>query len=71
MKRNAIKGRGFTYPGDDRVFVVKEARKHSVTFVCGHWCTDNVFKDLIPVSNNNQLNLFQRFLPCKTGLAQS
>jgi hypothetical protein len=51
-------GRRFRYPSDERVFTVCEVRTHSIRFDCGHWCTDNVFRDLIPVAEDGQMDLF-------------
>lgn len=53
-------GRRFRYPSYDRVYVVSEVRRHSVRFECGHWCTDNVLRDLIPVADGGQMDLFEK-----------
>jgi len=52
------KGQKYVYPNSNTIFVVKEVRQHSVVFECGHWCTDNVFVDLISVTSSYQLSLF-------------
>jgi hypothetical protein len=57
-------GAKYKYPNCNKVFVLKEVREFVFIFECGHWCTDNVFEDLInietgvPVYNDNQLKLF-------------
>ena len=53
---NPILGGIYHYPADNKKFTVKEIRKFTVIFECGHWCTDNVFKDLILI-NGPQLTL--------------
>ena len=51
-------GRRFRYYGSDEIFTVSQVRRFSVVFACGHWCTDTVFADLIPVQDHGQLPLF-------------
>lgn len=59
-------GRRFRYPSSERVYVVREVRRHSVRFECGHWCTDNVLRDLIPVADGGQMDLFEKNYLTKT-----
>lgn len=49
----------YYYPSDPnrKIFVVKVVRKFTIHFECGHWCTDNVFRDLKCVKGD-QLKLF-------------
>lgn len=44
-------GNKYRYPDDTQIFVVKSFNGFSYKFECGHWCTDNVFKDLINTSD--------------------
>lgn len=53
---NPILGGIYHYLADSRKFKVKEIRKFTVIFECGHWCTDNVFRDLILI-NGPQITL--------------
>ena len=53
---NPILGGIYHYPADNKKFTVKEIRKFTVIFECGHWCTDSVFRDLILI-NGEQLTL--------------
>jgi|GEM_PF-6469614 len=50
-------GNTYKYHGSKNTFVLKEIRPFSYKFECGHWCTDNVFKDLVCVKGI-QLGLF-------------
>ena len=50
-------GDAYTYPNQNQKFVLKETNGYSFKFECGHWCTDNVFIDLIPVNKQYKLNL--------------
>ena len=52
-------GASYRYPGSDRVFILTEIRRFSFVFECGHWCTDNVFADLIRVPTSSGLGSFQ------------
>jgi hypothetical protein len=45
-------GAKYKYYNSDKIFILKEIRDYIYVFECGHWCTDNVFPDLI------QLTLF-------------
>lgn len=40
----------YKYHNSDKIFELKESNGFIYRFVCGHWCTDNVFLDLIDVS---------------------
>ncbi|MBE4949928.1 hypothetical protein [Chryseobacterium culicis] len=40
-------GEFYHYPANDKKFKLVEKRKLTFIFECGHWCTDNVFVDLI------------------------
>jgi hypothetical protein len=57
-------GEYYTYPGSKRRFKLVEVDGYRFKFECGHWCTDNVFLDLVRVKTgiqvfeDNQLNLF-------------
>ncbi len=57
-------GNRYRYPELDQIFVVKSFNGFSYKFECGHWCTDNVFFDLINVDTGQrscvgmQLTLF-------------
>lgn len=57
-------GEFYHYPGYKKKFKLVEKRNFIFLFECGHWCTDNVFKDLIrsktkiPVYKDLQLELF-------------
>lgn len=57
-------GETYHYPNDKKQFKLKETNGFIFKFECGHWCTDNVFLDLInsktKIQNylNNQLQLF-------------
>lgn len=48
-------GGQYKYPNLDRVFVLKSVREYIFQFACGHWCTDNVFVDLIDMSKGRQI----------------
>jgi hypothetical protein len=54
----------YKYPNSDKVFILDHFDKNqNAHFKCGHWCTNNVFDDLIDLStgfakwNNPQLKL--------------
>lgn len=61
---NYIIGAKYNYPNSKKIFTLKKVTGYIFHFDCGHWCTDNVFLDLInsktKVQNymNNQLELF-------------
>lgn len=40
-------GRAYKYPYGKRKLILKEVVGFIYYFECGHWCTDNVFEDLI------------------------
>lgn len=55
-------GMEFTYPRCRKRFKLKEISETGIYyFECGHWCTDNVFKDLKMVKS--QLQLFDNLQP--------
>ncbi len=53
----------YKYPNSDKVFILKKIKGFIYHFACGHWCTDNVFEDLIDIETgianwkNKQLKL--------------
>lgn len=60
-----MKPKKYKYPKSDKIFVLKNvAPNGNVYFQCGHWCTNNVFVDLIDLDtgfskrNNPQKSLF-------------
>lgn len=56
-------GANYHYPNDKKQFKLKETDGFKFYFECGHWCSDNVFLDLInsktKIQNykNNQIKL--------------
>jgi len=56
----------YKYPVSTQVFILSHFGKNgSAYFKCGHWCTDNVFEDLINIKTGlakwqipEQLTLF-------------
>ena len=57
-------GEKYSYPNSKRKYILTEVRNNIYFFDCGHWCTDNVFIDLIRCKTNvqnyqnNQLTIF-------------
>ena len=57
-------GSTYHYPNSKKQFKLISTDTYIFKFECGHWCTDNVFCDLInsktKIQNymNNQLNFF-------------
>lgn len=52
-------GKEYHYPNDNKIFKLKKVSdgiQPNFYFECGHWCTFNVFIDLLPVKK--QLKLF-------------
>jgi hypothetical protein len=47
-------GREYKYPNGKRIFTLTETNGYIYRFACGHWCTDNVFADLIDVKTGVQ-----------------
>lgn len=45
-------GEYYQYTNSKQKFKLKEKRFSVFVFECGHWCTDNVFLDLIRVKTN-------------------
>lgn len=41
-------GTRFKYPNSNKWFKLVKIKGFVYYFECGHWCTDNVFVDLIP-----------------------
>lgn len=48
----------YKYPGSDQIYTLKEKRKNTYHFECGHWCTDSVFDDLIEIKPNEAYKAF-------------
>jgi hypothetical protein len=48
MNKNLI-GKKYKYPNSEKIFVIKSIANFHCGFYCGHWCTDNVFVDLINI----------------------
>jgi formylmethanofuran dehydrogenase subunit E-like metal-binding protein len=48
-------GRQYKYPNSPNVFTLKAVRGYIFKFECGHWCTDNVFIDLIDITTGKQI----------------
>jgi len=46
----------YRYRNSKIIYKLKEIDGYKYIFECGHWCTDNVFVDLILV--NNQIEIF-------------
>jgi len=54
-------GGAYRYHGGNREFILQEVIHEGTVFrfECGHWCTDNVFVDLIQINHKSkQLELF-------------
>jgi hypothetical protein len=49
-------GEYYRYPGTRKRFKLTETSGMIFRFECGHWCTDNVFIDLIRVKTNIQVS---------------
>lgn len=46
-----MKPKKYKYPNSKRIFILDRIEKNgNAYFKCGHWCTDNVFADLIDLS---------------------
>ncbi len=53
--KNYYVGRSYRYPGQNTVYTVLGiSAGTTIRFKCGHWCTDNVFLDLIDVETRIQ-----------------
>lgn len=48
-------GEYYRYPKSRQQFKLIEVDEWVFRFECGHWCTDNVFLDLIRVETNKQV----------------
>lgn len=48
-------GEYYTYPNNNDKLKLIEKRNFIFIFECGHWCTDNVFIDLIRCKTNIQV----------------
>ena len=52
----------YRYPNSNKVYRLVSVTGFIYRFACGHWCTDNVFADLINVktgiANYKQTTLF-------------
>jgi hypothetical protein len=48
-------GRVYKYPLSHKKFKLIEASGFIFLFECGHWCTDNVFMDLIDCETGIQV----------------
>lgn len=63
MKINIKKlNKVYRYPNSDKLFVLKNTNGMIFNFQCGHWCTDNVFIDLIDVKLNKYV---YELMPCE------
>lgn len=58
-------GENYKYPNRSKnKFKLKAIESHKYLFECGHWCTENVFMDLVRIKtgvqvyNERQLKLF-------------
>lgn len=51
-------GNVYKYPSSKKKFKLVETNGFVFHFECGHWCTDNVFMDLICITPAKQLTLF-------------
>lgn len=48
-------GEYYRYPNSTNKFKLKAFNGRAFSFECGHWCTDNVFIDLIRVKTGKQV----------------
>ena len=48
-------GEYYSYPKSKKRFKLTEKNGYIFLFDCGHWCTDNVFIDLIRVKTGIQV----------------
>ena len=56
--KNGVIGNFYKYKKSNRIFELVEITQNNThKFKCGHWCTDNVFRDLICVKGK-QTTLF-------------
>lgn len=66
-------GEHYRYANGRQKFRLKSVNGFVFRFECGHWCTDNVFMDLIRMKTNTQvykdqqLNLQFTVQPPRTG----
>ena len=44
----------YKYPNCKKIYILESVEGYKYKFKCGHWCTDNVFEDLIDVKTNVQ-----------------
>lgn len=44
-----IIGGKYKYRKSDTIFILKEVVVYRFIFECGHWCTDNIFVELIDI----------------------
>ena len=64
MGINYYIGEEYKYYNSNKTFTLKTVQGYKFIFECGHWCTDNVFIDLIRIKTNKfvydgmQLQLF-------------
>ena len=47
-------GEKYKYPNSRKIFILKYVTNNMFYFECGHWCTDNVFLDLIRLKTKSQ-----------------
>ena len=45
----------YKYVNSPKLFMLKDVSGYRFNFYCGHWCTDNVFLDLVRVKTNIQV----------------
>lgn len=55
MTPNYHIGENYRYPGSKQIFKLKEVKGFTYRFECGHWCTDNIFKQLIRVKTGQKV----------------
>jgi hypothetical protein len=55
MNLNYFIGEQYKYPQSRKAFTLKQVTGFIFHFDCGHWCTDNVFMDLIRVKTKVQV----------------
>jgi hypothetical protein len=47
----------YPVPGNNKLFKLIKIEGYKYLFECGHWCTDNVFIDLIEIERDKQLTI--------------
>ena len=55
-------GATYVYPNSRKRFVlISVAGQGKFLFKCGHWCTDNVFRDLLKINASNKRIINEQF----------